>query len=423
MRSPGTALWRAPLGALLSLLALAGCGQAEEESDLSSFTLAVHTVCGGPNTVLGIDVSKWQGSVNWSAVKGAGKQFAFARVSDGTTYKDQYFSANWKGMKSAGIIRGAYQYFRPNQDPIQQADYFVSAINSAGGMQTGDLPGVLDLETTSGMSSSAILKNVDAWIARVQQGTNRRPIIYTGSYFWDSNIYSTKYTSHALWTAHYTTKPCPLVPNPWKAWKFWQYTDKASVAGVSGNADANRFNGTLAELTAFAAASVVKPTDAGVPDSRPPDKGQPDKGKPDKGQPAKLDKGRPDKGRPDAGPPPKRDTGLIPGGDGEPAATYNMSYLQGGCSVGHHPGPSGWPLLLIIGVILYAIRSGYRSPSISAAHHLGHPGGGPGERTCLYGEARKRPKKAIMLLLSWGQYPWAAAPSQYCTSTVAEQPP
>jgi lysozyme len=261
----GTSFLRAGPPASMLLLAVAvsfaaGCGG--EEDLLGSGEWAVHTVCGGSDVVKGIDVSYYQGTINWTNVKNAGIVYGIARVSDGTGYIDSQFAANWQGMKNAGIIRAAYQYFRPNQSASAQATLFVQKIQAAGGFQTGDLPGVIDFETMGAVSSSTAATAVSTWLTQVKAATGRIPIIYTGSYFWDSSGLGTGYTGYPLWTAHYTSATCPLVPNAWSAWKFWQYSDSGSVSGISGNVDMDRWNGTLAELKAFATASVI-PSDGG----------------------------------------------------------------------------------------------------------------------------------------------------------------
>jgi hypothetical protein len=127
-------------------------------------------------------------------------------------------------------------------------------------------PRVLDIETDGGLAAAAVQSAIDTWIARVEQRTRRRPIIYTGSYFWDDNVLTSKYAAYPLWTAHYTSDPCPLVADAWSDWSFWQYADSDSVAGVTGGVDGDLFNGTLAELKAFAAASVIGQPDAGPHD-------------------------------------------------------------------------------------------------------------------------------------------------------------
>src|SRR3954466_14515605 len=95
---------------------IAGCAQQPLEANLEQEA----TVCGVGPTVKGIDVSVYQGTINWTAVKNDGVKYAVIRVSDGLNSIDSKFAANWSGAKTAGIKRGAYQFFRPSQDPIAQ---------------------------------------------------------------------------------------------------------------------------------------------------------------------------------------------------------------------------------------------------------------------------------------------------------------
>ena len=339
MRVP--AQYLAPLVAYL--LFVSACAPEDHEDwMIRQGYWAVHTVCGSGTTTKGIDVSKWQATVDWAKVAADGVKFGVARTSDGTTYDDKYFTANWQGMKNNGIIRGAYQFFRPDQDAVAQAKFMINKLKAAGGLQGGDLPPVLDLEKNGGLSTSGVVNAVDKWIAYIEQNTGRRPIIYTGSYFWDASAATTKYKSYALWTAHYTTKSCPLVPNAWSKWAIWQYTDKGTVNGVSGSCDMNRFNGTVADIKALAANSVINPpiADQGVPKPDKfvpkPDLKQPPKPdlkqppKPDLKQPPKLDAKVPPKDLP----PPKKDKGKVPRLDAaQPPPVGLQSTLSGGCSV------------------------------------------------------------------------------------------
>jgi lysozyme len=242
--------------ALLILLLVGGCGLDDE---LGAWSAAVHTVCGSGPTVPGIDVSYYQGTINWSSVKAAGKVFAIARVSHGTGTLDTKFAANWPAMKQAGLIRGVYQYFEPADSALAQAQLLVSKLQAAGGLESGDLPPVLDLEKMGTASASTILSAVDTWMTHVRDQTGRRPIIYTGSYFWDDNKLGSGWAGSPLWTAHYTSAACPLVPNAWSSWVFWQHSDSGTVSGISGAVDLDRFNGTAAELDAFIQASKIAP--------------------------------------------------------------------------------------------------------------------------------------------------------------------
>ena len=110
------------------------------------------------------------------------------------------------------------------------------------------------------------LAMIDTWVTYVETNLKRRPMIYTGSYFWDDNKLGAKYAGYPLWTAHYTTNPCPLVPNAWSAWAFWQYSSKGTVSGISGAVDLDVFNGTVAQLDALIASSKLGASaDSGSP--------------------------------------------------------------------------------------------------------------------------------------------------------------
>jgi lysozyme len=245
------------------LLALAfvgaiGCSDGQDESMHAGYpvgTLAdeLTKVCGadkysGPQ---GADVSKWQGNFDWNS---AGVVFGFARISDGTTYIDSYFDANWANMKAAGVLRGAYQYFRPGQNATQQANMMVAKVGKLG---PGDLPCVIDVESTDGQSAATIASKVKTWLDIVEQGTGKRPIIYTGPYFWQDNVGTTAFSGYPLWIAHYGAS-CPSIPDGWNTWTFWQYCDGNTQYCTNGKGwDRDVFNGSLAELAAFADAAVA----------------------------------------------------------------------------------------------------------------------------------------------------------------------
>lgn len=203
--------------------------------------------CASGDTVPGIDVSKWQGTINWTKVAGAGVKFAIIRVSDGKNTIDAKFESNWAGAKAQGIVVGAYQFFRPSQDPIVQADIL---LDKMGTLQPGDLPPVIDVEDNGGMSSSAVAAAVKKWIDHVEAATGVKPIVYTGRYFWQDYVKSTAWSDYNLWIAHYTNG-CPNIPSQWSNWAMHQYSESGSVPGISGGVDMNRFNGTYDDLLAL----------------------------------------------------------------------------------------------------------------------------------------------------------------------------
>lgn len=205
-------------------------------------------VCAKGPTVEGVDVSYYQGTVNWPSVRAAGRRFAIARISDGATFNDPTFQRNWSGIKAAGMIRGAYQFFRPGQDPIAQADLVVRAVGRLG---SGDLPVVLDLEDSDGQSSATVMSRALRWIDRVAAGTGKKPILYTSVGFLDGVRGTAPFNEMTLWVANYGVA-CPYLPGGFANWQFWQYGDKGRVSGVTGNVDVNVFNGTYAQLEAMA---------------------------------------------------------------------------------------------------------------------------------------------------------------------------
>jgi lysozyme len=217
-------------------------------------------VCAAGTKLKGIDVSSYQGLVSWTKVKATGQQFAFARVSDGANTRDSRFATNWPAMKSAGIMRGAYQYFRPSQSATTQANLLVDRINAAGGLKPGDLPPVLDLETSSGLAAATVVSRAKTWLQIVQTKLGVKPIIYSGNNM--AGVTGKNFSTYLLWAPNYGVT-CPTIASGWKTWTFWQNSDTGRVNGVSGAVDTNFFNGALPALTALTVKA--KPVDAGAP--------------------------------------------------------------------------------------------------------------------------------------------------------------
>ena len=181
-------------------------GVAFRQQPPSTWTPAIpQAVCAPGTTVEGVDVSKWQSPPNtsqepdWPQVKAAGRGYAVARVSDGATYLDPNFDGNWAGIKAAGLVRGAYQFFRPSQDAVAQADLLLADVGALG---PGDLAPTLDVEVTDGQSNATIANGIAQWTARIRQVTGLTPIIYTRATFW-SQIGNPDFSSNELWVAHW----------------------------------------------------------------------------------------------------------------------------------------------------------------------------------------------------------------------------
>ena len=239
-------------GACLALLVLVvGCGPSGDEDDERVGEAASEVViCPKDKTVEGLDVSGYQPDTNWKAVAAAGRKFAFIKATEGTGYVNPYFAQDWKGTKANGILRGAYHFFHPEDDPIAQANHFTKTV---GALSYDDLPSVIDLEITGGVGAGTIASRTKTFLKAVEDATGKRPILYTYVSFWSSTMGNPPgFEGYPLWIANYGVN-CPNVPGDWKTWPFWQYASSGGISGVNGsNVDHNVFNGTLDELISFA---------------------------------------------------------------------------------------------------------------------------------------------------------------------------
>lgn len=191
----------------------------------------------------GIDVSHWQGTIDWARVKGAGKTFAIAKATEGIGFKDDKYERNKAGAMGQGMKFGAYHFGRPKNNPVQEADWFVNNM----GLQRGMLIPTLDIEVTDGLGPTAITNWTKAFLARVHERTGVKAMIYTSPSFWRSAFNDTRWFADngysMLWVAHWGVTSPSLPASNWggKSWTFWQYTSSGTVPGISGRVDLNRY--------------------------------------------------------------------------------------------------------------------------------------------------------------------------------------
>ena len=203
---------------------------------------------GHSNNLKGIDVSHWQGDINWDLVKNDGISFAYIKATEGVDYIDPKFSTNLQEAKKAGLLVGAYHFCTPSslKDAKDEAMHFTNVIQKHGGIEQLNLPPVLDIEKNQGLNKEQISELVEAWVAMVKQETQKQPIIYSYAYF-IRDFLDKKLKTIPLWLAHYDQKQLPF-SLPWPSWVFLQFTDKGQVNGINGNVDLNEFNGGIDEL-------------------------------------------------------------------------------------------------------------------------------------------------------------------------------
>ncbi|MBI3648844.1 MAG: glycosyl hydrolase family 25 [Actinobacteria bacterium] len=194
--------------------------------------------CAHPRRTDGIDVSSFQGTIDWSRVARTCIGFAYIRVAVGTT-PDPTYGTNAAGARSEGLAVGAYQYFHPDEDASAQARLFISS----SGYRPGDLAPVLDVEMSGGVSRAVVLAGIRTWLTSVEAGLGVRPMIYTNPSFWTTRVHSPALTRYPLWIANYTTAAKPDVPqDDWggHGWTVWQYDPHGRIAGIGRSVDLDR---------------------------------------------------------------------------------------------------------------------------------------------------------------------------------------
>ena len=167
-----------------------------------------------------IDVSHWQGEVDWAAAKASGVTHAFIKASDGPDWVDPQFARNWAEAKKHGIQRGSYHYFRNYSNATDQSITFLEAL----GDDYGELPPVLDIEDDKSPVNAQYIYD---WLLIVENATGVKPAVYSAKWVWDQYMDGTEWASdYKLWVANYTSDETPLLPNDWSEWWLWQYTNE-----------------------------------------------------------------------------------------------------------------------------------------------------------------------------------------------------
>jgi lysozyme len=192
--------------------------------------------------VLGIDVSHHNDIEDWQVLQAANISFVILKATDGLDYLDPDFTSRFSQLSQFGFVRGAYHFFETDDDPEQQADWFISNVQ----LVPGDLPPIVDIERIKGPVSGDVHKNFKIFLSRLEAHYGARPVIYTGPTFWD-HVMKQHFPRYPLWIAQYDVE-APLVPDGWKAWTFWQHTNDFAVPGLQDPLDASYFNGSKDDL-------------------------------------------------------------------------------------------------------------------------------------------------------------------------------
>lgn len=188
----------------------------------------------------GIDVSQYQGVIDWTETKKTQEKFplcfVFIRATAGNNKIDHKFKKNWTEAKKNNYICGAYHYYRPNENSIEQANNFIKTVK----LRKGDLPPVLDIEQLpDNQSMENLKKGLQKWLDKVENHYGIQPIIYSSEKYYEDFL-KKEFSNYTFWVANYNN----WVQTMDEDWTFWQFTEKAAIPGISEKVDLNVYNGT-----------------------------------------------------------------------------------------------------------------------------------------------------------------------------------
>lgn len=202
--------------------------------------------------VHGVDVSRWQGEIDWPKLRTQGANFAYIKSTDGGDHLDPMFRTNWRKAKEAGLKRGAYHFFYWCRTAREQADWFIRNVPR----DPDALPPVIDVEYNGEssckrrVSRENVLEKMQVFMDKLERHYGKRPIIYTAPDFYRDNLRG-EFPNHPFWLRAVAAHPSKVYPG--RKWLFWQYSGSGLSHGVDGKIDLNVFHGSERDWHAWIA--------------------------------------------------------------------------------------------------------------------------------------------------------------------------
>lgn len=192
----------------------------------------------------GFDISHYQKKedIKWDSLTiandGIHLEFVVMRATMGNKRKDKHFDDFWEIAKEKQLIRGAYHFYRADEDPVMQANNYLESVK----LESGDLRPVLDIEKIPRRKShEKFIEDLKIWLKIVEEKYGEKPIIYTYYYYYRDNLKG-EFDDYPLWLANYNNV---LTPSPNDNWEMWQFTENGIVKGINTKVDLNLYNGNL----------------------------------------------------------------------------------------------------------------------------------------------------------------------------------
>lgn len=195
----------------------------------------------------GFDISHYQNKedINWDSLSIGNKtiplEFVVMRATMGNRNADKHFEEFWGLAKKYDLIRGAYHFYRADEDPVIQANNFLENVKLEG----GDLPPILDIEKIpKRKTNKKLIEDLKVWCKIVEEAYGEKPIIYT-YYHYYKDFLKGEFDDYPLWLANYNDVP---TPSPDSTWDFWQFTENGIVHGINTKVDLDIYNGSAWSL-------------------------------------------------------------------------------------------------------------------------------------------------------------------------------
>jgi lysozyme len=194
----------------------------------------------------GIDISHYQGTIDWDKLRLAMIQrcpvrFVFIKSTEGKGHLDENFKENFRLAKENGFLRGAYHFWSNKSSAKSQADYFIKNVH----LEEGDLPPVLDVESfPQDASVEEFQEEILLWLQTMEKRYHVKPIIYTYYKFKERYLSDSRFNDYPYWIAHYYVDKMEYSGD----WKFWQHTDAGRLPGIDAYVDLDVYNGSYYDL-------------------------------------------------------------------------------------------------------------------------------------------------------------------------------
>ena len=255
--------WKSPLVAALAAAGLSGCGSAIPFTDATGSLPPVRNAALPPKSAFtgpfphdfaihGIDVSKYQGDIDWAQVKASGVKFAYIKATEGGDHTDAKFQQNWNGAKAVGLPRGAYHFVYWCRPWHEEMRHFIQTVPK----EPDALPPVLDVEATPEskkckrrLERGPVVAEMREMLRAMERHFGKKPVIYSTVDFYEAILSPNELEDYPIWIR--STKHSPHVRYGSRNWHFWQYQSDAQIPGIVGNVDRNAFRGDHKQWLAF----------------------------------------------------------------------------------------------------------------------------------------------------------------------------